>query len=86
MNKTTKKTKRQQTISTDRTLSGAPPGDIIVNFGEATQLQDETTHENTNHGKSSKMGLVLVLNMAMIAGQSAACGSPERTDKTKMNN
>lgn len=32
----------------------------------------------TNHGKSSKMGLTLVLNTAMIGDRSAARGSPER--------
>lgn len=36
---------------------------------------------STNHGKSSKMGLLLVLNMAMIAGRSVVSGSPEGADK-----
>lgn len=37
--------------------------------------------ESTNHGKSSKIGLALVLNTAMIASRSAAFGSPERKNK-----
>lgn len=41
----------------------------------------QTYKKPTHHGKSSKIGLVLVLKTAMIAGRSAACGSPERTGK-----
>lgn len=41
----------------------------------------ERKKKGTNHGKSSKMGLVLVLNTAIIAGRSAAWGSPETTEK-----
>lgn len=36
---------------------------------------------STNHDKSSKMGLLLVLNTAMIAGRSAASGSPGGVEK-----
>lgn len=43
-------------------------------------------YKSTNHGKSSKMGLVLVLNTAIIGGLAAACGSPERTDLTGPQN
>lgn len=56
---------------------------VLLSWTKATQTGTTTTHESTNQGKSSKMGLVLVLNMAIIAGRSAACGSPERTVKTE---
>lgn len=36
---------------------------------------------STNHDKSSKMGLLLVLKTAMIAGRSAASGSPGGVEK-----
>lgn len=45
---------------------------IVVAFIDTTEMN------STNHGKSSKMGVALVLNTAMIAGRSAASGSPER--------
>lgn len=54
-------------------------------ISSTTERGNATTRRSTNHGKSSKIGLVLVLNTAMIAGRSAACGSPERTEGTEIS-
>lgn len=43
------------------------------------------TKQSTNQGKSSKMGLALVLKTAMTAGRFAACGSPEAKEENQIS-
>lgn len=54
-------------------ISGGWTNDTLEKGLEAAKNE----FQRTNHGNSSKTGLALVLNMAMIAGLSSAFGSPE---------
>lgn len=50
---------------------------------KTVETQHRTNKPTAHQGKSSKMGLVLVLKTAMIAGRFAACGSPEGTNESE---
>lgn len=77
LNKTTKNINtRKKSVHSERVCSRATLGNAILL--SSTRAWNVITCQSTNQGKSSKIGLVLVLNMAMIAGRPAACGSPER--------
>lgn len=58
--------------------SGEETNDTLEKGLEAAQK------EETNHGNSSKIGLALVLNTAMIAGLSSVFGSPAQKKKKKI--